>query len=381
MKNILISGGNFVNKGAEAMLYITVEQCLQRYPDSKCTIQLADGFYTVTSLSQLYKLSQNRKKESFKKIIKLKNMILAYKKADLMIDVSGYELCSKLGIYPSVRYIFKIALSKWTHTKVVLLPQSFGPFEYKGACGKVLKFGIRHYLRYPIICFARERKSGEDLRTLVPKARIKVSPDLVLQNKSIMSSIQGVINRFEAEEIFAQSVALIVNRRLYEQYDKETIVKKYITILEKEIEQGRHIYLICHASDDLDICTELKRFFMNENSVHLINRVLSCFEFEMLVRKFDYVIAARYHSIVHSYKEGIPCIALGWALKYQELLEMMGQGMYLVNIGYEGEKEILQKIEKMEQNLKLEREIVNKKLALAQKDNCFDVMFKEVSRQ
>lgn len=32
MKNFIIVGGNFINKGAEAMTYVTISELLSRYP-------------------------------------------------------------------------------------------------------------------------------------------------------------------------------------------------------------------------------------------------------------------------------------------------------------------------------------------------------------
>jgi len=381
MKNILISGGNFVNKGAEAMLYIAVYECLKRYPNCICTIQLADGFYDVDSLDALYQLSTNKDRVTKGKLAKLKEMIFAYKKAELMLDVSGYELCSKLGIYPSLRYIFKIALSKWMHTKVVLMPQSFGPFQYSGIIGKLLKVAIRHYMKYPLICFAREKESEKQLRLLVPKAKTRLSEDLVLQNGCIIDDVQEVVPIEQLNHIEPGSIALVVNRRLYEQYGKDKIFKKYVEILRVIIERKRNIYLLCHASDDMDICTELKAKFSEQPLVHMVGKVLSCFEFQVLARNFDYVIAARYHSIVHSYKEGIPCLALGWAVKYQELLESMEQGDYLLNIGIMTTDEIRDKIEYMEQNFHKEKLAIIKLVESAQKGNCFDVMATMLRRE
>ena len=363
-----------MNKGAEAMLYIAVNECLNRYPNCVCTIQLSDGFYDVDSLAALYQLSLSRKKEVNGKLSKLRTMISAYRKAELMLDVSGYELCSKLGMYPSMRYIFKIALSKWVCTTVVLMPQSFGPFQYSGIVGKVLRVGIRHYMQYPLICFTREKQSEEQLLFLAPKARVCSSPDLVLQNRRIMDAVKMVVPLDKIRDIVPGSIALVVNRRLYEQYGKERILSKYEQILRKAVEKERNVYLLCHATDDLDICTALKEKFSEEPCIHVVEQVLSCFEFQELVRKFDYVIAARYHSIVHSYKEGIPCIALGWAVKYQELLEAMGQKCYLLDIGNAQVNEICATIDRMEQNFHIEKLVIREHVVLVQQENCFDKM-------
>ena len=169
-------------------------------------------------------------------------------------------------------------------------------------------------------------------------------------------------------------VGFVVNRRLYEQYGKERILPKYVRILEQLLGYGKEVYLLCHANDDLDICEELKQKFEDKDSIHVINKVLSCFEFQKLARNFDYVVAARYHSIVHSYKECIPCVALGWAVKYQELLELMDQKSYLINIGEDTLEDISHIVSKMEATHVLESEKIKQQLEIVQQQNCFDEM-------
>lgn len=157
MKRIIISGGNFVNKGAEAMLYVTVNECVTRFKGCICIVQLPEGFFEVQSIEDLHALSNKKRADGRSKIKKLVAMIKSYARADMMLDISGYELCSKLGKYPTMRYLFKIALCKWTKTKAVLMPQSYGPFDYGGKSKYIIQYLIYRYLKYPLVCFAREK--------------------------------------------------------------------------------------------------------------------------------------------------------------------------------------------------------------------------------
>ena len=375
IKRIIISGGNFVNKGAEAMLYVTANECFSRFKNSVCCIQLSEGFFEIHSLKELYGLSvsktQNIKHSG--KIKKLKDMIEEYRKAELMIDISGYELCSKLGNYPTLRYIFKLLLCKYAKTKAVLMPQSYGPFDYVGKYGYLILHLINRYLRYPLICFARENKSAEYLKDVAPKAKVIVSADLVLQSETILDAVRPFF-KFNEIEIADNSVALVVNRRLYEQYGHDTIFSKYKNIIYALLEKEKNIYLLCHASDDFDICKEIKANFKDSQKVIIVEEVLNCFAFQILARKFEYIVAARYHSIVHAYKECIPCIALGWAVKYQELLELMGQERYVINIGNADDLDIENVINRMDSYYREEQSVIKSRLRKVQKDNCFDVI-------
>lgn len=85
------------------------------------------------------------------------------------------------------------------------------------------------------------------------------------------------------------------------------------------------ILLIRHASEDLKQCNEIKALFPTDQRVRVLGEDRYCFEYGEIFAACDFVIASRYHSIVHAYREGVPCIALGWAVKYLELLERCGQ--------------------------------------------------------
>ena len=357
------------------MLYVTVNECFRRFSNCVCCIQLSEGIFEIHSLKDLYFLSMSETKNirSGGKTKKIKDMLEEYKNADLMIDISGYELCSKFGNYPTLRYIFKLLLCKHTKTKAVLMPQSYGPFEYSEKYKYLILYLINRYLKYPLICFAREKKSAEYLKSVAPKAKIVVSPDLVLQNKMILDAVSPFFKN-EEMQIVDNSVALVVNRRLYEQYGHDSIFSKYKAIIHTLLKKGKTVYLLCHASDDIDICREIKENFIDNKQVIIVEKVLNCFAFQILARKFEYIVAARYHSIIHAYKECIPCIALGWAVKYQELLDLMGQEKYVVNIGNANDLVIENAISEMESCYQEEQSVIKSRLRKVQKDNCFDVM-------
>lgn len=368
-----------MNKGAEAMLFITAYECFSRFSDCICVVQLPQGFAEIRTLEELYELSKNGipSSRNVNKLDKLKTMIKIYREANLMIDISGYELCSKLGNYPSLRYLFKIALSKWMRTDVVLMPQSYGPFAYEGGLKTVIPQLIRRYLKYPLICFARERESAALLKKVAPSAQIQLSTDLVLQNTTILRAVETIVE-LPSRYIPEHSVAVVVNRRLYEQYGEDIVKESFHLIISELLNRKRTVFLLCHAIDDLSICQEIKSSFSENSAVVMIDTVLSCFAFEVMARSFDYIVAARYHSIVHAYKECTPCIALGWAVKYQELLEVMGQQDYLVQIGSANSGEIIAAINKMEAESKVERKRIASRLKTIQDKNCFDILVDKV---
>ena len=101
----------------------------------------------------------------------------------------------------------------------------------------------------------------------------------------------------------------------------------------------------------------------------------SCLEFNELVKLFDYLVASRFHSVVHAFKNGIPCITLGWAKKYEVLLEQFGQADYLFDVRKDLTKEsLVQAMERMEQSWSKESVKIRENLAAVQEKNVFDVL-------
>ncbi|MHC4526828.1 MAG: polysaccharide pyruvyl transferase family protein [Planctomycetota bacterium] len=88
------------------------------------------------------------------------------------------------------------------------------------------------------------------------------------------------------------------------------------------------VYIVRHSDEDLGICKRLKSLFADDAKVKLIEDDLSAIELEGVLEKFDFIIASRYHSIVHAYKNSVPAIVMGWAGKYFELLREFDQAEY-----------------------------------------------------
>ena len=128
-----------------------------------------------------------------------------------------------------------------------------------------------------------------------------------------------------------------------------------------------------HSELDRKLCEKIKKLFIDSDNVHLLDQEFSCIEFDEIVKKFDFLIASRYHSIVHAYKNHIPCIVLGWAEKYQTLAANFQQEQYLFDVRENLDIQmILDKIECMQSNKTVESEKIRVKLQEIQKENVFD---------
>ena len=205
---------------------------------------------------------------------------------------------------------------------------------------------------------------------------VQLAPDLVLNNTGIdLKHIFREVPELCLPEIKDGSIAVVPNGRSLSTGNSDRVMDLYAAAIAHALKQGKWVYLLHHASADAGICRELKRRFEEKENVVLLEREFSCLEFNELVKRFDYLVASRFHSIVHGFKNGVPCIALGWAKKYEVLLGQFGQTEYLFDVRNNPTEEALtEAMDRMENNQSTEMNKICSHLADVQKTNVFDVL-------
>ena len=396
MRNVIITGGELFNKGAQAMVYITVDELKKRYPDheiyvlsemdlrrpecerSKYTFHFT-GWYPI-------KFARAQANWLLRQVCKLRNykdyseMYELYSKCDLMIDISGYSLGSIWSYNNYNTYLDHIEYAVRFHIPFYIMPQSFGPFDFAGDKAAETQERIRNLLPTVKIICAREKENYKLLKELFQLNNVILKPDIVLNNKRINPS-NIFINPTQTSciEIEENSVGIVPNGETLEYLDKEYVLDLYEGIIAVLLEKDYFIYLICHAESDIYLCRAIKDRFSTIDSVVLFDIDLDCFEYSNISKHFKMIIASRFHSIVHAYKQGVPCVSIGWAQKYKELLENFNQSRYAFDVRdgicLDGlQKEIMHLLN----NLETEKKMILSCLIDYQKDNVFDILPKKI---
>lgn len=406
MENILITGANFGNKGAQAMLLVSVSEIRKRYPNvniyyttieksgklkefklyalskhvflnafamKSASVNLFKGFFTASLLS-----IKSLLKKDFKAVYKDYVYIKLIEKIDLILDVSGFNLSSLFSVKANNNYLKFIYYAQKCNIPVILLPQSFGPFDYAENSSHYLSV-MNIILQYPKLIFARE-KSGYDLLTQqLGLKNVILSNDLVLQNTKINWSDIFEPNHFPSFDVTLKpgnKVALIPNRKIIDKCSHVDIYHLYSEVIQTLLKMDRTVYLIYHSSEDSRICKTIKKMFPDNLKVILIQQELNCYDYENIISHFDYVVASRFHSIVNAFKQEIPCLGLGWADKYEELFQSLGQQDYVLDMRKKITCEmILRRLKKLDQNYQSEKTIIKNKLKNIQQSNCFNKVF------
>lgn len=349
MRNIIITGGELFNKGAQAMTFIAVDEMKKRFPDHKILVlsemdlqrpkeereQYAFGFMgwypikfarcqTNFALRGLC-LLRNRKE-----LLEAENI---YKNTDLMVDVSGYAMGSNWSEETCNHYLDHLEFAKAFHIPVYLMPQSFGPFEFQGKAGEKVEQRMKELLPTVKAICAREQEGYQELKDRYHLQNVILANDMVVNNSGIdLNNIYCKVPAIELPDILPGSAAVIPNQRNYAVANESLVQKLYISVIDYLLQNDLTVYLLAHSDADKEICKELKREFCSDRRVVLLERELNCIEFNALVKQFQFVVASRFHAIVHAFKNGVPCIALGWAAKYHDLMKQFGQEQYMLDV-------------------------------------------------
>ena len=296
---------------------------------------------------------------------------------DLIVDVSGYNLGEKWPIINQEMFLDNIRIAKKYKIPMILMPQSFGPFHYDEDKQFLLK-EIKTLLAYPDVIYAREEDGYNALTQDFLLTNVKLSTDLVLQHDKIDTSL---IYNHEPEihlpDIVENNcVAIVPNNQCFNYGNSEDVLNKYKTIINELILADKEIYILRHSRGDLESCRKIYAMYQDNKHVHLLENDFTCIEYDLVVKKFQFIVCSRFHGVVHAYRNGVPCIILGWAIKYIELAKLMSQSNFVFNIVDQDVKEndLIKATRHMIEKFEEESATIKENVSEIQKDNCFSVL-------
>lgn len=230
----------------------------------------------------------------------------------------GYIFGDRWGISRLKKVLEDIKKAKKNGCKVVLMPQSFGPFGREEN-----RLVFRELLDLVDLGFARDDESFFYASPFDQKGVIANSIDYT-----------GLLNEIEVlrPENKCNRLCVVPNNKILEKYGASA-EKEYVNAV---------VRLAQHIKDDIKCKVAILRHTIGKDD-YLIKNIhdrlpgsdVVQFESFLAARKYigesSAVISSRFHGMMHSLTQGVPVIALGWSHKYQGAMEKYSLPDYCVD--------------------------------------------------
>ena len=327
---IQIDGTSTDNKGAELMLYAVLEQIEKKYPEA--TVYFNDKTPDIrphgieTSIRFIKPLRLILGHYPWAALRKLKLPYLRFtgfypeKKIDLVLDASGFRLGDQWNrsdeFLKNMEYYYHTL--KTQGTRIVLLPQAFGPFETENA-----KMSAQIIGRYADLIFAREAYSEKHLSEAIGKS------DNIFRFPDFTNAVEGIFP--DDLENLKGGIAIIPNEKMitHTGLAPENYLKKLKLMISELDKLGKEFFLLNHGGKhDLDICKILNRQL--EKRIPIINN-RPARQLKGIIGTSFLVISSRFHGIASALNQGVPCLATSWSHKYRLLYDDYQLGDYIID--------------------------------------------------
>lgn len=357
--NIMIVGGNYIGKGAEAMMFVVRDQIRRRFPNSKFWLipnspgeaekLQKDGFCLIYQKSgeRLKKLFQMlcgfcgiRRKSKLVNIKSGQSLCNPFMATEIVIDISGFSSSDQIGVHSAKARWLNFMWAAYAGNKIVFMPQSWGPFQNKS----VRRF-TRWMLKKANLVCAREKISYQyliDAHCVKPDAVVH-SNDIafLFEVKDYEKAAHELLDKIGLNYPTKPFIAITPNMRIYERVEGKNAENQYIQTLVQVIQHfinqtDRNIVLIPHEAslnrqNDPELCVLLKDLACNPGRVSMLTGEESAAQVKSVIGLSEFLVASRYHSLVAALSMRTPIAVIGWSHKYDELMQIVGLSDYIVD--------------------------------------------------
>lgn len=356
--DIMIVGGNYIGKGAEAMMLVVRDEIHARVPSARFWVvptrpedvpkHIADGFNVIYKKpsSRLVKLVEllcglvgirRRRKQGIASGDSVANVFRA---TNWVVDVSGFASSDQIGPLAAMWRCINYLRALYAGNRIIFMPQSWGPFQN----GSVRRY-TRVMLKRASVIFAREQDSYKNLIEAGC-----VEPDKVSRSRDIAflfaaddaeKTAASVLEQVGLGEPIRPYIAITPNMRIYERCKGDNENNEYIRILSEVIrffidQTDRSILLISHEAshnrrNDRELCLLLKNIIGTPGRLVMLGGEENARQIKAVVGKAEFLVASRYHSLVAALSMRTPVAVIGWSHKYDDLMAAVGLSEYVVD--------------------------------------------------
>lgn len=323
--NILVVGGHFFNKGAQLMLQTVFEEFKNRSnhtlylsPCSGTTNQIASiGYKTID-----FPLKHVTDYRGFKIFFRFGGIIkflrkqyrgeIPFNKIDAVVDISGFAYSDQWGEKAVSNVLKLIRFFRKRHVNYYFLPQAFGPFTEQS-----MRTKMTSVIKECSYIAARDDESKKMLLELYNENKVKQFPDITI-------SLKGISPK---EVKLENYICVVPNERMLDQGREYWLEGEYfqhlIISVNKILNKSAcNIKVVIHdkGQGDTRLAKDLVKEFEDNERVELLMEE-NPLTLKAILGQAQLVVGSRYHALVSSLSQNVPCIALGWSHKYKMLFD------------------------------------------------------------
>ena len=328
---IEVRKAGFVNKGAELMLRAILSRLATAYPEALLTMTptRANGdqpFRKVVDAGFYPKAALYWKRIQWGNIAsiapwKLREMygVVLDRQVDVVLDAAGFAYSDQWGV-DAMRELAQSARRWKRHgTKLIMLPQAFGPFE-----SALSRRFISRIVESADLVMPRDRISHEHLIAVVgEQPHVRRYPDFT-------NLLEGVVP--EAFDPEVHRVCIVPNSRMIDKVSPR-IGAAYLPfmqacaryLLEK---RARPFILVHEGTQDRRLADQISA---GAGDVPVLT-IEDPLKIKGVLGASHATIGSRFHGLVSALSQGVPSIATGWSHKYEELFSEYGYPEGVVSV-------------------------------------------------
>ena len=358
MTYIEIRGTDFINKGAELMLIAALDRIRQQLTDAKLVMAPSQmSPYERRIDLMLYQKIQFKilgyQIAKYGHLIpeKFQNYygLVPQSKLKYVFDASGFSYSDQWG-NNSIDDLYDILPSlKRNRTKLIFLPQAFGPFKRSESREK-----MKEILHYSSLICARDRISHEFISEICEdESKLLLSPDFT--SVAFTKDIKA-----DGDCGYETDAILVPNQRLIDKLPHD-VAKQYFenmcsTVEYLQSEFNANVAILSFENNDLKICDQIYDAVNSSVEVIRSNNVKFL---KSRINGAKLVIGSRYHALISSFSLGIPTIGIGWSHKYEELFSeyQLGELCLSPQKEFSAISDIINKILK---DISFEKDVINR---------------------
>jgi polysaccharide pyruvyl transferase WcaK-like protein len=294
------------------------------------------------------------------RIVRSNPWLNSLKDADFVGNINGGDSFSDIyGTYQFLRSVSSSVIAILMRKKLVLLPQTYGPYKSVFA-----RWVARYVIRRAARIYSRDKNSIKVVHNLLGEKgkhkAVEFCPDVAFVLESIMPEDPNICPKLDKDKQVTL-IGLNISNLLYVdsiahkstfgiQFDYREFILSLIKRLMERTDA--HILLVPHVTapggeaGEVALSREVAKSIDGKysNRLYLVAQQYDQSEIKGLIGLCDFFIGSRMHTCIAALSEGIPAIGLAYSDKFKGVFQSVGVDHCVIDIREKKQEETIDAI-------------------------------------